>query len=79
MINNWSAIERIERAERETPYCECGQPMVAIAHDGAIWLECTSLECRSGNAFVRLLSAIVSGGHDRQLIVEDAADLAQAA
>ena len=79
MINNWTAIERIERAERETPFCACGQPMVPVAHEGGIWLECTALECRSGNAFVRLLSAIVSGGHDRQLIVEDPQELAQAA
>jgi hypothetical protein len=33
-------LERIERAERETPFCDCGEPSVPVERDGVIWLSC---------------------------------------
>jgi hypothetical protein len=34
-VENQRAIERIEPAERDTPFCLCGASMVAAAHDGS--------------------------------------------
>ena len=35
-------VALIERAERDTPFCDCGEPMAAIARNGQIWLYCTA-------------------------------------
>lgn len=43
MIDNATALERIEAAERQTPFCACGEPTVPVAHHGQIWLRCTRL------------------------------------
>jgi hypothetical protein len=35
-------VDRIERAQNETPFCDCGQPSVPVERDGVIWLSCRS-------------------------------------
>ena len=35
-----SALSRIEQAERETPFCDCGAPTVPVARGGRVWLSC---------------------------------------
>jgi hypothetical protein len=30
----------IERAERETPFCDCGEPSVPVDRNGTMWLSC---------------------------------------
>jgi len=76
MIDNWSALDRMEYAERETPFCICGQPMSLVARPDGIWLECASLPEPDGGRIARLLAAFAAGGHTRQLVVELAADAA---
>lgn len=46
--NNTRIVALIERAERETPFCDCGEPMAAIARDRQIWLHCTAHRSPSG-------------------------------
>ena len=76
MIDNWSALDRIERVERETPFCICGQPTSAAARPDGIWLECVSLRAPDASRIGRLLSVLAPGGHTRQLIVELVEDAA---
>jgi hypothetical protein len=71
MFDNHTVLAQIENAERETPFCACGQPMVPVAREDGIWLECRSLETREGGPIARLLSVLAP--HDRQLIVDDVA------
>jgi hypothetical protein len=68
--NNTRIVALIERAERETPFCDCGQPMAAVARDGQIWLQCTSHECPSGGTIRRLLATLASASHTRELVAD---------
>ena len=55
------ARDRIETAWRDYPLCsDCGRPMTIEAHDGSLWVECTSLRELTG--IRRLLTA---GFHQR--------------
>ena len=76
MIDNWNALDRIEHAEHETPFCVCGKPTSATARPDGIWLECLSLRTPDASRVGRLLSTLATGGHTRQLIVETVADAA---
>jgi hypothetical protein len=67
--NNWDAVDRIDHAERENPYCVCGLPTVAVGCTDGVWLECSSLAERHESAIGRFLSALAS--HTRLLIVEE--------
>jgi hypothetical protein len=68
--DNARIVALIERAERQTPFCDCGEPTAAVAEDREIWLECTARPSPSGGTFRRLLAALASTGHTRKLIVE---------
>lgn len=68
--DNTRIVALIEQAERETPFCDCGEPMAAVAEDRQIWLDCTALQNPEGGAVRRLLASIGSLGHTRKLIVE---------
>lgn len=68
--DNTRIVSLIERAERETPFCDCGEPMAAMARDRQIWLDCTAQQHPSGGALRRLLTALASTGHTRKLIVD---------
>ncbi len=63
-------VALIERAERDTPFCDCGEPMAAIARNGQIWLYCTGHQDPHGGAIRRFLSAVGSLRHTRQLLVD---------
>jgi hypothetical protein len=67
---NTRIVALIERAERETPFCDCGEPMAAIERDRKIWLNCTAHQLPSGGAVRRLLAAVTSAGHTRRLIAD---------
>ena len=66
---NQHAVELIEAAERSAPYCACGSHMLAVAHEGGIWLECAArTEEKTGlNALVSRLTAF---SHTRRMIME---------
>lgn len=38
------ALEAIEQAQRERPFCRCGRPTRPIERGDAMWLECTTLQ-----------------------------------
>ncbi len=68
--DNTRIVALIERAERETPFCDCGEPTAAIAEDRQIWLNCTARRHRSGGALRHLIGALASAGHTRKLLVD---------
>jgi hypothetical protein len=68
--DNTRIVALIERAERETPFCDCGEPMAAMARDRQIWLDCTAQQNPSGGTLRRFLTAVASAGHTRKLIVD---------
>ncbi|HXI82184.1 MAG TPA: hypothetical protein VNM34_15360 [Verrucomicrobiae bacterium] len=44
MFTNQQLLERIEDAERLTPFCDqCGAPTVVVECEGALLLECSAL------------------------------------
>jgi hypothetical protein len=68
--DNTRIVALIESAERDTPFCDCGHPMAAIAEDRQIWLDCTARQSAAGGLVRRLFSTLGSVGHTRKLIVE---------
>jgi hypothetical protein len=68
--DNTRIVALIESAERQTPFCDCGEPTAAMAEDRQIWLACTAHPSPSGGAFRRLFATLASTGHTRTLIVE---------
>jgi hypothetical protein len=76
MIDNWKALDRIEQAEREAPFCICGQPTSAEARPDGLWLECVSLRSSDGSRIGRLVSALTAAGHTHQLIFDPVAEAA---
>lgn len=76
MIDNWNALDRIEHAERETPFCACGEPTVPAARNDGIWLECATFRQPDRSRFERLMDAFTLPGHTRRLVVERYADAA---
>ena len=68
--DNVRIVTLIERAERETPFCDCGEPMAAMAEGRQIWLDCTAHRQPSGGRIRRLIAAVASAGHTRRLIVD---------
>jgi hypothetical protein len=63
-------VALIERAERETPFCDCGEPVAAIAQNREIWLRCTALKSSTGGTLHRLLTTLASTGHTRKLLID---------
>jgi hypothetical protein len=68
--DNTRIVVLIERAERETPFCDCGEPMAAVERDHRIWLDCTTHQSRPVGSLRRLIAALASAGHTRQLIAD---------
>ena len=68
--DNTRIVALIERAERETPFCDCGEPMAAMVRDRQIWLDCTAHQRPSGGALRKFLTALAAAGHTRKLIVD---------
>jgi hypothetical protein len=68
--DNTRIVALIESAERQTPFCDCGEPTAAMAEDREIWLACTAHPVPSGGTLRRLLATLASTGHTRTLIVE---------
>jgi hypothetical protein len=62
-----AALERIQDAERRTPFCWCGAPTVPVERRGVIRLECSSLD-RPRGVLRRLLTLEV--GHTDQPILD---------
>lgn len=67
------ALERIERAQEETPFCTCGMPTRIVTSTGGLWLECASLPGAPAGPLGRCISRVTASIHTRQLVVEQAA------
>ena len=68
MFTNQELLERIEDAERISPFCQqCGQPTTVTERDHALWLECSGLHRQRGR-FASLLR--FASLHTRRPIVE---------
>jgi hypothetical protein len=61
--------ELLEREEREEPFCQCGAPTVPVARDGALWLECSSLQ-QPKSRLRRLATLDFEVEHTRRVITE---------
>jgi hypothetical protein len=68
--HNTRIVALIERAERETPFCDCGAPMAARARDREIWLRCTADQKPSRGTLRRLLATLATAGHTRKLLID---------
>jgi len=65
------AVDQIERAQREEPFCPtCGAPTVPVADAGQIWLRC-SQDIQPHSGLARLLSFFPLGGHIQRSILSD--------
>jgi hypothetical protein len=71
-MNNSQALALIERAERDQPFCNCGQPTTPAAHDGRLWLECTARQTPSRSGVRRFLATLAAASHTRKLILDAA-------
>lgn len=68
------ALERIDRAQEETPFCSCGLPTLIAPGTGGLWLECESLSrVPAGGPLGRWISRVTVALHTRRLVVEEAA------
>ena len=68
-FDNAAALERIERAEHDTPFCWCGAPTVPVDSGRAIWLRCTSL-LRPRGVVHKLLTLDFAASHTNQRILD---------
>ncbi len=70
MIDNDRALELLEQAQQETPFCTCGMPTVPVGRQGGVWLECSAMQGPS-RWRDRLVPAATPGhGHVKALIVD---------
>lgn len=68
-IDNHRAVDRIEAAVRERPFCACGAPTDIVARPDGLWLICTR-EATGSGIIRRLLGAGASFGHTRTLVLD---------
>lgn len=64
-----TALEIIEQANRDHPYCTaCGEPTHPVARDDVIWLECRSWTDRKSR-----LARIIAfhAGHTKRVLVDE--------
>jgi hypothetical protein len=72
LMDNTQALALIERAERDTRFCDCGEPMAPVARSSQVWLECRSLPAPAGGGVRRLFTTLAAAGHTRSLILDAA-------
>jgi len=71
MYDRLTILHLVDEAQRETPSCTCGAPMVPADRDGGLWLEC-SARLRPGEGLLaRLASLDWLAGHRRRLILAE--------
>ena len=68
MGNNNHILVELERVERETRFCTCGDYMIPAADQDGIWLQCRSFENPNRSRLTRLVDFITP--HDRRLVVD---------
>jgi hypothetical protein len=71
-MDNSQAVALIERAERETPFCDCGEPTIPVARSRQVWLECASRQTLPDSMLRRFLATLAAASHTRRLILDPA-------
>jgi hypothetical protein len=69
MYDRATILHLVHDAERDTPSCTCGEPMLATDRDGALVLECAVLRRRAAAPTSTLRSILDRVWHDRRVIV----------
>jgi hypothetical protein len=70
MYDRLTILHLVEDAERETPNCACGDLMIPVDRDGALWLECISSRQPRASRTRRLLSLEWLVPHTRRLVLD---------
>jgi hypothetical protein len=70
MDHRTTIVSLVEDAARTTPFCSCGAPMVAVEHDGDLWLECVEHDRRDGDRLSRLFAGRWLTAHRRRLLLD---------
>jgi hypothetical protein len=66
--HDW-ALDVLEQAEREAPFCRCGAHNVLVADDElGVWLQCAEFH-RGGSRLRRIVGNAFSAGHDRRHVL----------
>ena len=77
MINNSEIVDIIERTNDARPFCSCGWHTTPVWRDGAVWLECASLQEPHEGRLARIVAAATSRIHIHERIVDVPARPAQ--
>jgi hypothetical protein len=70
MTHNLQIVDMIERANDAQPICPCGWHTTAVWRDGAVWLECASINQPHGSRLRRALAAVTAQVHTHERIVD---------
>jgi hypothetical protein len=70
MYDRTALVDLVEDAERRTPFCACGAPMIAVESDGALWLECSERRRTREGFLARVISFDWLVLHRRHLLVD---------
>ncbi len=76
MDTRTTIVSLVEDAARSTPQCDCGAPMVAVEHDGGLWLECADHDRHDGSRWTRLRTGRWLDTHARRLLLDQSELLA---
>ena len=76
MLDHATDLERIEQAERETPFCWCGAQTVPVGRPDGVWLICAS-RTQPKTPIGKLLSLAVA--HTEQCVLDPSSILEPAA
>jgi hypothetical protein len=68
MLDHATDLERIEQAERETPFCWCGAQTVPVGRPDGVWLICAS-RTQPKTPLGRLLSLDFAVAHTEHRIL----------
>lgn len=70
MINHSQIVDLIERANDAQPLCPCGRNTTPVWRDGAVWLECASLNEPREGYLGRFVAAVTVLAHTHARIVD---------
>lgn len=70
MYDRATVLHLVNDAQRRTPRCACGAPMIPVDRDGGLWLECTGRSEQPRDLLARLVSLDWLVGHDRRVIID---------
>jgi hypothetical protein len=69
MYDRVTILNLVDDAERQTPLCHCGAPMIPVDRDGGLWLECSARPRTRDGLLARLVSLDWLASHRRRPLV----------